>query len=81
MDTLDIIVNGKVAFSTKPEDPYHVKISTTVPIERSGWVAARATGPEKLDLLMDSYVYAHTSPVYVVKGDQCRVRPRMHAIS
>ena len=70
MDTLDIIVNGKVAFSTKPEDPYHVKISTTVPIERSGWVAARATGPEKLDLLMDSYVYAHTSPVYVVKGDQ-----------
>ena len=28
----------------------------------------RVTGPERQRLLMDSYVYAHTSPVYLSKG-------------
>ncbi len=68
MEKVDIIQNGKVVFSVKATDPYRVKVSTTVPVERSGWIAARATGPEKQRLLMDSYVYAHTSPVYLIKG-------------
>ena len=47
MNTLDIIQNGQVVFSTKAEDPYRVKLDTKIPVERSGWLAARVTGPEK----------------------------------
>ena len=68
MDTLDIVQNGKVVRSIKPSDPYRVKFADSVPVERSGWIAARVTGPERQHLLMDSYVYAHTNPVYLVKG-------------
>jgi Tol biopolymer transport system component len=68
METLDILVNGKVVSSVKPDDPFRVKLDTKVPVEASGWIAARVEGPEKQHLLMDSYVYAHTSPVYLVKG-------------
>ena len=52
----------------KAEDPQHVKLDTKIPIEPSGWLAARVTGPEKQHLLMDTCVYAHTSPVYLAKG-------------
>ncbi len=75
MQTLDILQNGRVVFSVKAEDPYRVKLSTSVPVERSGWVAARVTGPEKQHLLMDSYVYAHTGPVYLRRGEQAARSP------
>ncbi len=70
MQTLDILQNGRVVFSVKAEDPYRVKLSASVPVERSGWLAARVTGPEKQHLLMDSYVYAHTGPLYLRRGEQ-----------
>ena len=70
METLDIVQNGQVVFSVKADDPYRVKLNTTLPVERSGWLAARVTGPEKQHLLMDSFVYAHTSPVYLAKGGE-----------
>lgn len=67
MHTLDIVQNGKVVRSVKPADPYQATFSESVPVDRSGWIAARVTGPERQHLMMDSYVYAHTSPVYLVK--------------
>jgi hypothetical protein len=67
METLDIIQNGKVVRSVKPSDPHHVTFAESVPVDRTGWIAARVTGPERQHLLMDSYVYAHTNPVYLVK--------------
>jgi hypothetical protein len=73
METLDIVQNGNVVRSIKPADPYHAKFTGSVPVEQSGWIAARVTGPERQRLLMDSYVYAHTNPVYLVKDSS---RPR-----
>ncbi len=73
MDTLDIVQNGAVVRSIKPADPYHATFAGSVPVEQSGWIAARVTGPERQHLLMDSYVYAHTNPVYLAKEGS---RPR-----
>jgi len=68
METLDIIQNGKVIFSMRADDPHHVKLEKSLVIDRSGWLAARVTGAANLHLLMDSYVFAHTSPVYYTKA-------------
>ncbi|HEV2386299.1 MAG TPA: CehA/McbA family metallohydrolase [Candidatus Acidoferrales bacterium] len=65
MDQLDIIENGKVVYSGKPGDAKHLRIATTLPAEGSAWIAARVTGPSAQHLLMDSYGYAHTDPVYI----------------
>ncbi len=67
METLDILLNGEVVHTEKPADPHSVALETTLPVGASGWIAARVTGPERQPLLMDSYVYAHTSPVYLMK--------------
>jgi TolB protein len=68
-DSLDIIQNGKVVGSVRPTDSLHARFSGDVSVERSGWIAARAAGSQKQHLLVDSSVYAHTSPVYVQKGN------------
>jgi hypothetical protein len=75
MDTLDIIQNGKVVGTVTAKDPLHVKFSGDVKVERSGWIAARVTGPEKAHLLLDSFLYAHTGPIYLRVGDQKPVSP------
>lgn len=70
MHTLDIVQNGKIVHTVKPADPYRATVSIEVPVERTGWVAARVTGPEKQHRLMDGYVYAHTNPVFLTKSGQ-----------
>ena len=67
MQKLDILQNGEVVLSVSADDPYHVKLDRSLAVDRSGWLAARVTGPERQHLVMDGYVYAHTSPVYVTK--------------
>jgi TolB protein len=75
MESLDILVNGQVVSTTKPDDPYRIELDTAVPLPASGWIAARVTGPSNVHWLMDSYVYAHTSPIYVVKGNEAPSSP------
>lgn len=70
MHTLDIMQNGKVVFSVKADDPHRVKLDARIAVERTGWLAARVTGPEKQHLVMNTFVYAHTNPVYTLKGTQ-----------
>jgi TolB protein len=70
MWTLDLIQNGKVIYSAKATDPHHIKVDRDVPVDNSGWIAARVTGPEKQHMLMDTYLFAHTSPVYLMKGGE-----------
>ena len=70
MSKLDIMVNGEVAASFQLEDPGQFQIETEVEIRESGWIAARVTGPDKQHLVMDTYLYAHTNPVYLAKGGQ-----------
>ena len=75
METLDIIQDGKIIFSVKADDPHHVKIEKSLTIDHTGWLAARVTGAANLHLLMDSYVFAHTSPVYYTKAGAPAVSP------
>ena len=75
METLDVLVNGAVVHSVRAESPSTVALDVEIPISESGWVGVRITGPERQHLLMDSYVYAHTSPVYLSKGGRSARSP------
>jgi hypothetical protein len=63
---LEIVHNGRVVDAAVPgDDPYRIELSTSVHIERDGWIAARCDG---LDTLWHSWPMrsaAHTSPIYV----------------
>lgn len=65
METLDILQDGQVVVSIKAHDPYRIAVNQTLAVSGSGWLAARVTGAGNQHLLMDTYVYAHTSPVYL----------------
>lgn len=70
MATLDIIVNGKVArtvSASSAADSLRLVVNDSVAIPEGGWVAARVTGPSSR-YVTDSYAFAQTSPVYVVRG-------------
>jgi Tol biopolymer transport system component len=62
----ELIQDGKViATRTFPEKgPWELVWEEEVPLERSGWLALRATGPAHPDH-PGGEGYAHTSPVYV----------------
>jgi len=68
-ERLDILVNGHVAASTPASAgrPGELEVSLTVPVPEGGWVAARVVGPPSA-LVADSYAFAETTPVYVVRG-------------
>jgi TolB protein len=64
---LDIIVNGKVAASaTATKDSSRISFDRNVAIPAGGWIAARVIGPSSR-YVADSYAFAQTSPVYVVR--------------
>jgi TolB protein len=67
VDSLEIIVNGGVAAAVSPSDPAHAVFESRVDVPEGGWVAARARGPSSR-YVTDSYAFAQTSPVYVVRG-------------
>jgi TolB protein len=64
IDKLELIVNGKVRLSRAES------FEETITLDRSAWIALRATGPWNRLVLNDAYAFAHTSPVYVYLGDQ-----------
>jgi hypothetical protein len=67
LDRLDIIVNGAVAHSVRITDPAHVIVDQPIAVPEGGWIAARVVGPSSR-YVTDSYAFAQTSPVYVVRG-------------
>lgn len=70
MSRLDIIVNGKVVDSvlaSSHSDSLRMTFNGSVPIPEGGWIAARVIGPSSR-YVTDSYAFAQTSPVYVVRG-------------
>ena len=70
MSRLDIIVNGRVVDSllaTSKSDSLKMIFGGSVAIPEGGWVAARVIGPSSR-YVTDSYAFAQTSPVYVVRG-------------
>ena len=70
VDSLDIIVNGKVAATVAAQGQRRLDIDRVLTLDRSCWIAARALGPWHRLVLNDAQVFAHTSPVYVRFGDR-----------
>jgi TolB protein len=70
IEQLEILQDGKVVKTEKATNPNRIQLAVDLQVARSGWIAARVSGPEKVHLLTDSYVYAHTNPVWLVKGGQ-----------
>jgi TolB protein len=67
VDSLQILVNGRVVETVHARDPLHLLHEGTVELPRGGWVAARALGPPT-PYIGDDYAFAQTGPVYVVRG-------------
>lgn len=65
MEKLEVIVNGRVVRGTS-SDPHRLTFDGAVDVPDGGWVAIRAVGPSSR-YVSDSYAFAQTSPVYVVR--------------
>jgi TolB protein len=67
---LEIIVNGKVAHSiVATTDSSRITFDGDVAVPAGGWIAVRAIGPSSR-WVTDSYAFAQSSPVYVVRGER-----------
>ncbi len=76
LETLQLIVNGKVVAEEKGADR-ELALETTLRLDRSSWAAARAfEGPGPAEAWQPApQVFAHTSPVYLLEGGQAVVVP------
>ena len=66
IERLDILVNGEVVESVVGEAAQRLSFDGQVSIPAGGWIAARVVGPSSR-YISDSYAFAQTSPVYVVR--------------
>ena len=67
VDSLQIIVDGDVVKTVAATDKARVSFDGSVPMPNGGWIVARVLGPNS-KYIGDDYAFAHTSPVYVVRG-------------
>lgn len=67
MDSLVVVVNGAAARVIPAKDSLHIVFDGNVPVPHGGWVAARVDGPTSR-YVSDSYAFAQTSPVHIVRG-------------
>jgi hypothetical protein len=68
-DQLELIVNGQVVGSTSASgSPCSAVIEQEVPVDTSGWLAARCRGQGVCEGLEEQRVFAHTSPIYLRVG-------------
>jgi hypothetical protein len=66
VDHLEVVCNGKVVHTVRLEgDRTAADSSGTLPLGRSGWCLLRASSDRAEYPVLDNYVYATTSPVYV----------------
>jgi TolB protein len=66
VDHLEIVCNGKVVQTLRLNaDRTSADVSGTIPLTSSGWCVLRAYSDKAEWPVMDNYVYATTSPVYV----------------
>jgi TolB protein len=73
LDSLQIIVNGDVVQTVAARDPSTIAFDGPIAMPDGGWIAARVIGPAS-QYIGDDYAFAHTGPVYVVRGGQRFVR-------
>jgi TolB protein len=76
VDHLEVVCNGKVAQIlplTGARDS--ADVSGTLPMKESGWCVLRASSDKAEYPVLDNYVYATTSPVYVTIGGKAPRSP------
>jgi TolB protein len=78
LDSLQILVNGDVAQTVAAgkgdaANTSRIVFDGSVPVPQGGWIAARVLGPAS-PYFGDDYAFAHTGPVYVVRGGRRFVR-------
>ena len=74
VERLDIIVNGQVAATAPGSGRAAIEFDGPVAVPDGGWIAARVVGPSSR-YIADSYAFAHTTPVYVIRGGRPFVSP------
>ncbi|MCG8468768.1 MAG: CehA/McbA family metallohydrolase, partial [Gemmatimonadetes bacterium] len=78
MDRLEILQNGRIISTFDAEDDGRTfDVDVDVSVDRSGWIAARVLGPVQHGA-MDSYLFAHTNPVFTI-ADGAPIRSREDA--
>jgi hypothetical protein len=76
MDQVELIVNGEIVTMARATgDGREARISHDLRVDRSCWVALRATGAVHEMVLHPEGVFAHTSPIYVTVGGAPVARP------
>jgi TolB protein len=66
VDHLELVCNGRVVQSFKRHTPLdHAHFDGTIPVDASGWCILRASTDAARYPVLDNYVYATTSPIYV----------------
>jgi len=70
MTKMTVLVNGRPFATVAPEHgARELSWSGSIPIEESAWIAVQAEG-ESSPWVTDSYLFAHSTPVYVSVGGQ-----------
>jgi Tol biopolymer transport system component len=66
VDHLEVVCNGKVVRDLKTSgDRQSADVKGTIPISQTGWCVLRASSDKPEHPVLDDYVYATTSPIYV----------------
>lgn len=66
VDHLDLVCNGRVVRSFVQRKPLeHASLSGAIPVRDGGWCVLRASTDQARYPVLDNYVYATTSPIYV----------------
>jgi len=63
-DTVEIFVNGKVVWSAKSKKGTSETYTGTIQIPEGGWVTARVSGTKSEWPMMDSFIFAESSPLW-----------------
>ena len=74
VDHLEVVCNGRVAATLQLDGARTSSdVTGTIPIRESGWCVLRASSDAAEYPVLDNYVYATTSPIYVsVGGEKAR---------
>jgi TolB protein len=66
VDHLELVCNGRTVKSLIARSPLdHADLEGSIPLKASGWCVLRAFTDSAREQVMDNYVYATTSPVYI----------------
>jgi len=76
VDHLEVVCNGRVAQTLQLDTARTSSdISGTLPISESGWCVLRASSDAAEYPVLDNYVYATTSPIYISIGGKAPHAP------